>query len=454
MHRQAIFALLLSLGCAASPDDSPEPLSPEHTTQSIPAVDAELVGLCVNAAYDKQRPEADAWCDLAPTWIRSIVYKTDYENTFALLHAYRMRGVRAPKVLALFNQESVAVPGPASPFFGEKFCDFNKPVPADELAKYEAAVAAYGPAFGDAVSSMIGNYGDAFDAVELFNEPDGKAGGCLRAKDFATILIAAIPKISPVLVGKPFTIGSMIADWRKYMPEVVDRLYEAGVDYDGFSFHPYEHFVEDAKGQCPSAWVTTGGSLHNDIASSGPLSAYGIANRHPRPDGSKHKLWITEFGMPLQAEEPGCTVSDYVTRAFREMNGLRDEDGQRIVEHAFWFAWDDRTHYAPEEEYFGLVDRDHAPRPAARAFARLTRAYDNCPFSCRTPSKCENDLPPNEIDTATCEAAIEPGAKCATEARHLMECVFVSQECEAGYTRKDVREYACTAEREALAACK
>lgn len=250
MHRLAITMLSLSIGCAAAPDTDDTPLAPEHTTQSMPAVDSELVGLCVNAAYAEQRPEASAWCDLAPTWIRSLITKESYVDTLKLLAAYRTRGEKNPKVLALFNQESVDVPAPESPFFAGGSCDFTRPTSAE----YDAAVASYGAAWGDKVSALMGNYGDAFDAVELFNEPDGIAGGCLRPQDFATILAAAIPRIEPMLLGRPYTIGSMIHDWRPYMIEVVDRLYDAGIDFDGFSFHPYTHYVVDAKGECPSAW--------------------------------------------------------------------------------------------------------------------------------------------------------------------------------------------------------
>jgi hypothetical protein len=451
--RWLAISLALTLGCAAAPDDAQDPLAPEHTTQAIPAVDRELVGLHVNANTEGQHPAPDALCELSPAWIRSVVYKGRHAQTLETLHRYRMKGA---KTLLLVNSEAFETPLPSSPFFpeeGSETCRFDRDVAGDELAKFEEAIAAYGDEFGKLASEMLLVYGDTYDALEVFNEPDGIAGGCLRARDYAAILARAIPHIrsDAGLFGRPVTLGAIVApDWRSYMKEVVDTLATTNVEYDGFSFHPYAHRVSDDKGICPAAWEGLG-DMRWDLT--GGDSVYEIANRHPRDDGKKRQVWITEFGFPLEADEPGCDQAEYLTRSFRVFDSARDGDGERVVAHAFWFAFNDANHY-DDKSTFGLVDKNGAIRPAGRAFANLLRSYPECPLSCRTPSKCSNDAPPNEIDTAACDAALAD-ATCGTFAHNLMECVAANQQCRPdAYTDAELAKWACEREKNDLAACR
>jgi hypothetical protein len=54
---------------------------------------------------------------------------------------------------------------------------------------------------------------------------------------------------------------------------------------------------------------------------------------------------------------------------------------------AFWFAWDDRTHAAHLQKWFGLVALDHFPRAAWHAFRRdVCSTYTSSTLCNSTPA--------------------------------------------------------------------
>jgi hypothetical protein len=74
-------------------------------------------------------------------------------------------------------------------------------------------------------------------------------------------------------------------------------------------------------------------------------------------------LWLTEFGAAIQHLGGGKQeVARYLENCYLLFERLKDGN-RRKVEVAFWFAWDDRTHWDPGRESHGLVELNRSGSP-------------------------------------------------------------------------------------------
>lgn len=110
-----------------------------------------------------------------------------------------------------------------------------------------------------------------------------------------------------------------------------------------------------------------GGNSESDGAAPGELqrTANGLDGGRP--------IWITEFGL---AENPGNPDWERQRQYLLNAYAIFKSYGSGVIPHAFWFAWDDRTHYNPGGEAFGLVEQNHELRASGFGFKDLTRAYE------------------------------------------------------------------------------
>jgi len=107
--------------------------------------------------------------------------------------------------------------------------------------------------------------------------------------------------------------------------------------FDALGFHPYLATVD---GIGKSDW----GTMEDNIN-----TIYAVA--------AGRQIWLTEFGIFYQYNGIGKSLqAQYLEKFYKLFDKLKDGN-KRKVGVAFWFAWDDRTHWSPNEQSFGLVEQ-------------------------------------------------------------------------------------------------
>jgi hypothetical protein len=282
---------------ALTPSGTP---APNPNPGPSPGPTSDLFGLGINANYPETNPPDSELSELGVRWVRSIKYQKDISPHGNV------------NWLVIFNQESIPQNG------GESWNDYSNRF-AQEVKNRVAA------------SPWI-------KAVQIWNEPDTTsqyAGPHLAEKDYAVLLRASYLKVMelpnpPIVVfaGLCSGAGSAATYVRNVRSNWGGQIY-----YDAVGFHPYM-----AKCNGIGWW----GSITDAI------------NTLYAETGGK-QLWLTEFGGPVQAfNNNENTQAAYLDCLYRTIPTVKDGSRPKVGV-AFWFAWDDRTHYAPNTEYFGLV---------------------------------------------------------------------------------------------------
>jgi hypothetical protein len=285
--------------------------------------DGDLVGVAINVRWDEQRPSVEDLQRLGARWVRTIVYKDNHDQAASTLASYRCLGVRS---MVLLNQESFESTGS---------------IPSgDDDGEWET----YASVFADNAAAYVSAHQSAIDAVEVWNEPDLPTGGNIPPHRFGLLMYKTYPRLKEILGSKPVVQGAVAgSSWPTYLSDASRWMNERGNYSDGVGVHPYGQRA----GGYPDGYGF--GEIESVVR-----TAFERGNE-ARMGGWK-PVWISEFGLPREAGD----ASTYIRRAYSIFDRLR---GEGMIKHAFWFAWDDTTHYDPSTETFGLVERSGSPRP-------------------------------------------------------------------------------------------
>jgi hypothetical protein len=274
-----------------------------------------LYGLCINANYANQNPPQWEVSDIGAQWLRSIRYRNDFTPNHDNV-----------SWLVVVNSEGI---------------------PRGASESWEN----YINRFAGEVKSIV-QRNAWISAVEIWNEqdlPDGDHGPgygrYLSPADYAPLLkatylqVKSISNPPKVMVGG-FGAGAGVGG--QYLDEM-KRQWGGSVYFDAVGFHPYLAVVDGI------GWPERG-QMEDNIN-------YLYARSMGKP------LWLTEFGAAIQHLGGGKEeVAQYLENCYLLFEQLKD-GSRRKVEVAFWFAWDDRTHWDPGRESHGLVELDRSGSP-------------------------------------------------------------------------------------------
>ena len=224
---------------------------------------------------------------------------------------------------------------------------------------WQTPVVQYSPAdpaaYARVARFLTHRYGTRLAALEIWNEPNQPfnfRGRGDRATRYAALVRATYPEAKAGNRSVPVLAGAMASADTGFLA----RLYAAGIAgaYDGISLHPY------ADGRAPDD--TTGPARFSFVAGLSAVHAAQVAAGQVRP------LWATEFGYPACDHAPCQTPAeqaDLIGRSVLALGALPFVRGASLYE--LRDAVDDPS---SEDENFGLLRHDFAPRPAFAAFRR------------------------------------------------------------------------------------
>ena len=300
---------------------------------------ADQIGMAINVRWNKQRPTHHEYLDVGgPLWGRSLGPAGVHHQIGDLYDDYNGK----VKILALLNQESFHLSMP------------SLTAPLSEWTTF-------GQAFGDQAVAMADAYGSKIAAFEIWNEPDCMPPNCtfLSHDRLGEVINWTAYKLAYAGHHQKIVTGGLVGgDWPNYLANLSGYVWSSYID--GFGFHPYTKSVNGIP-------VDNTGTLSDAID-----QAYAAAGNRP--------IWLTEFGLPEPNGSPDWQrQANYLAGAY----DLFKSKGPSIVPHAFWFAYDDDTHYKPEVESMGLVDDFHNRRLSGDAFLAKVRDAEEA-LSCRT----------------------------------------------------------------------
>jgi aryl-phospho-beta-D-glucosidase BglC (GH1 family) len=215
--------------------------------------------------------------------------------------------------------------------------------------------------FASYAQALVNRYKDRIRSWELWNEPQG-FGKPTTAEYFSFVQNVG-PKLKAV--DPTATVISCGGSWAGGGPGgdcILDILKRGGVDLqDGWSIHPYM-----SPNNAPEIGYSAAGS---------PISAVnipvvwpynqGIIDTHPRSDGKKLVMWVTEIGWytapqsAINFTTPELYQEAFFVRTF--LLGRRYGTAKKI----FWYDFkDDGTDLNFYEDNFGLIHNNLAPKPA------------------------------------------------------------------------------------------
>jgi hypothetical protein len=275
---------------------------PNPTPAPSPGATSDLFGLAINANYPQTNPPDSDLSDLGVKWVRTIKYEhqeiTQHGNV---------------NWLVIFNHESLP------------------------SQRSDESWDAYSNRFAEAAKAFAAGH-TWVRAVQIWNEPDLNvqgAGPHLTEQQYAVLLRATYLKVKelpnpPIVVSAGLATG---ADGAAAYVKNVRSYWGGQIYYDAVGFHPY---VANCNG------LTSGQTITQAI------------NTVYAQTGGK-QLWLTEFGAPVQwFGNNENTHAAYLDCLYRTIPTVKDGSNPKVGV-AFWFAWDDRTHYNPDTEWFGLV---------------------------------------------------------------------------------------------------
>lgn len=285
--------------------------------------------LSLNPGYrDSVTPSANELRDLAPQWVRVLLFQ-QYQNATTgqnteldwLIDRAKQANPNI-KILALINPETL-----------------NEVPPPTGSANWSA----YITKASNLARQVAQFYRGKIHALEVWNEPDVQQ---ISPENYAALLNASYPKIKAVNPDLPvISAGICCGEAFEYLRRVV------AVAPNSFDFAGWHMYAERADGYPFAGWGF--GEIRNSIN-----QARAIAGK---------PLWITEVGALLDYNwgsiPPATGVAEYMKRAFAVMNDV----GRNQVAHAFWFTW------RIAGESWGMVDDAGTKRPAWFTFQELAR---------------------------------------------------------------------------------
>lgn len=309
-------------------DTEPEPL--------------EQNGLAINIGWPATFPTTQQISGLSPDIVRTIVYARDYQNgRYTTLDDAIDRYQGLSKICVVINHEGLNATKPA----------WDAP-----LSQWQN----YITQFSEHVKHLARVYNGQVYAWEIWNEQDDiyEPYRGMTANVYAVLLDETLRKIKTVSSASVIS-GGLYTGNLNYLRDFKNRMSYYHL-LDGVGYHPY---VKRADGYPSGSYGPWTGELRAFLN-----SVYAVAQK---------PIWVTEFGAPFELFNPAngnqpTQQGEYLRRAYDVFKSM----GKTKIATAMWFAWDDRTHWKPNEEHFGLVDQSHNPRPAWSRFANLLTTYD------------------------------------------------------------------------------
>ncbi len=223
-------------------------------------------------------------------------------------------------------------------------------------------------------AEMVKLYGAKVKDWELWNEPQGwgKVGPDVYTsllKQVYTKIKEIDPHANVISCGGGGAGGGPGGDY------ITGIIHNGGLEYqDGFSIHSYMSPYTPELGY----------EAHN-----GPIPAVSIPivwphlaqfiDSHPKTDGKKLQLWVTEFGWfssPYNYFDGDTIQAAYVARSFL----LSRRYGTVAALFLYDFA-DDGTNSQNKEHNFGLIHRDFSPKPGYVSMAVMSATLGDRPWA-------------------------------------------------------------------------
>ena len=216
--------------------------------------------------------------------------------------------------------------------------------------------------------------GGLVNAWEVWNEPH--AFGKTTPEHYTELLKAVSPALKAVRqeayvvsCGGGGAGGGPGGDW------ISAVLNNGGLDsQDGFSIHPY------MSPNSPELGYATVGSVIPRVNI--PVVWNHLENflaHHPRSDGRRLDLWVTEIGwydVPMPGTQGELDQAAYLARTF--LLSRRS----RAAKAVFWYDFqDDGTNAENREDHFGLIHPDYSPKAAYVAAAVMTATVGDRPWT-------------------------------------------------------------------------
>ncbi|MBL6448506.1 discoidin domain-containing protein [Fulvivirga sp. 29W222] len=274
--------------------------------------DDELYGLCVNAnpVATGQNPSGQEYTNLGAKWVRSIMYEAGFTPPSDALNNV--------KWLVIFNSETI-------PQGSMSWSDY-----VIHFANEAHRIVSENPWIS---AVQIGNEPD----IPQFHIPENQYASLLKQ---TYIKVKTLPN-PPIVVSAGLASGA--ASGGQYLDNV-KSYWNGDIYFDKAALHPYQAVAGGI-----------GWPAHDQMD-----NAINEFYRHT----SGRQIWVTEFGIAYQqVNNDQQQQAQYLTNCYNLFKTLKDGNNRK-VEVAFWFAWDDRTHWNPYDESYGLVDLNHNPRPA------------------------------------------------------------------------------------------
>ncbi|GAA0894103.1 hypothetical protein GCM10009122_37830 [Fulvivirga kasyanovii] len=282
----------------------------------------ELYGLCVNAnpVASGQNPPAQAYTDLGVKWVRSIMYQAGFTPP-----ASAQSNV---KWLVIFNSETI---------------------PQGSMTWNDYVIH-----FANEVHRIV-SQNPWISAVQIGNEPDIPQFH-IPESQYAALLKQAYIKVK-TLSNPPIVVSAGLASGAVSGGQYLDNVksyWNGAIYFDKAALHPYQAVAGGI------GWPAHG-YMDQSI------------NEFYRHTAGR-QIWVTEFGIAYQqVNNDQQAQAQYLSNCYNLFKTLKDGN-KRKVEVAFWFAWDDRTHWNPYNESYGLVDLNHNPRPAWHSYRGVSMA--------------------------------------------------------------------------------
>jgi hypothetical protein len=215
---------------------------------------------------------------------------------------------------------------------------WNDAYPPSSLADYAAAF-----------QKLVQLYGDRVSTWEVWNEPNisrfwAPAPNAAAYTQLLQLSYAAIKGQQPAAT----VLGGSLAG--ADLP-FLDAMYAAGAAgyFDALALHPYST-------GSPDSCLDTQRSFRCGVPAVRSLMSY---HGNPKP------IWITEFGWSTYGGGNG--VSEATQRQYLEQALAMVETWQDVPVATWYTLVDPEFNYPgmPQEDYFGLYDGQHRPKPSA-----------------------------------------------------------------------------------------
>jgi hypothetical protein len=207
-------------------------------------------------------------------------------------------------------------------------------------------------AFAEYVKVVFERFGDQVSGYEVWNEwnlgagardgPRGSVEDYVRLLERVRRVADEVGIKAPLIAG---AVGNRDMAWiRRFVQLGGLRLAE------GFSVHPYNHSARDASAEEVVSWMD------------------GLDRELRQANGGKSKpLYITEIGWPTH--DKGTDEATAGARLFK-MNLLLQS--RPYVAGVWWYdLFDDGNDPSNREHRFGLMHKDHTPKPAFNALMQF-----------------------------------------------------------------------------------